>query len=225
MIRALALGLLAATAVSSAMAADLIVEEDVAEVAMAAAYDWNGGYVGAFGGYGWGDTTWDGIGLGQVPFDLTGWIAGVDVGANFQTGSFVLGVEGDVAWTNMGGSAGCPPGLFECSTDINWLATLRARAGFAADAVLVYATAGVAAADVTSDSPPFTPDLAFDSTYFGWTAGAGVEVGVSEQVSLKAEYLYTDLGSQTDTDDILDIGDVEVPIAFHSVRVGANFHF
>jgi outer membrane immunogenic protein len=227
MIRALMLGLLAAAASTSAMAADLIVEEDVAAEAMAAAHDWNGGYVGVFGGYGWGDASQLPSAGAPAEYPISGWLLGVDAGANFQTGNFVLGVEGDVAWANISGSEPCPVAIYTCSTDIDWVATLRGRAGVAADAVLLYATAGLAVASVVSDTDPFTPGAAFEATYVGWTAGAGVEVAVSDNVSLKAEYLYTDLGSQTDTDEILGGPgvDVEVPITFHAIKAGVNFAF
>lgn len=225
MIRALALGLLVATAVSSAMAADLIVDEPVAEAALAAAHDWNGAYVGAFVGYGWGTSAFTGGAGTSVDVPIDGWLAGVNVGANFQTGSFVLGVEGDVAWSGISGSVDCSNPAFDCETSIGWLGTLRARAGFAADTFLVYGTAGLAVADVSSDTPPATPGETFDSTYVGWTVGAGVEAAITEDISLKAEYLYVDLGEQTDTNTILDAPDTTVAVTAHTAKAGLNFHF
>lgn len=215
---------LAAAMSSAVMAADLIVDEPVAVEAMAAAYDWNGAYVGAFAGYGAGTTTFDFITPAtSVDISTTGWLAGGTIGANFQNGSFVLGVEGDVAWSNIGGTELCPNPAFDCSSTINWLATLRGRAGFAADAVLLYATAGLAVGSVTSDSE-FNGD--FESSHVGWAAGAGVEVGVTEDISLKAEYLYVDLGTQTDDGGILSgITDTDVSVTAHTVKAGINFHF
>jgi outer membrane immunogenic protein len=205
-------------------AADLVIEAP-AEMVVDSSYDWSGMYVGGFAGYSAGDITWDFIGVGPLDVELSGWTAGLTLGANAQDGSFVYGVEGDIAWADIGGSSGCPPATYDCTTDIGWLGTLRGRAGFAADAFLVYATAGIAAAGVSSDSAPWTPGESFDETYFGWTAGAGVEVGVTEDISLKAEYLYTDLGSKTAEAGLLAAGEIEVPVSFHTVRVGANFHF
>lgn len=227
MIRVALGGLALAATMSSAVAADLIVDEPIYEAAIAAAYDWNGGYVGGFVGYGWGESFFDFSPEDDIdaPVEITGWLVGVTAGANFQSGAFVLGVEGDIAWSDIAGAAGCPDGGFECTTDIHWLGTLRGRAGFAADALLVYATAGLAVADVESDSDPYTPGLTYSSTYVGWTAGGGVEVGLDENVSLKAEYLYTDLGTQTDTDLILDGTDTTVGVTLHTVKAGINFQF
>jgi outer membrane immunogenic protein len=223
MIRAMALGLLAATAVSSAMAADLIVDEPTADVA-ASSYDWNGAYIGAFAGYGAGTTTFDFLYYpSSVDIDTSGWLVGGTVGANFQNGNFVLGVEGDVAWSDIGNTEFCPNPSYDCSSSIDWLATLRGRAGFAADAVLLYATAGLAVGGVTSDT---TYNGEFSSTHFGWAAGFGAEVGVTEDVSIKAEYLYVDLGTQTDDDYILDPNPpVDVSPVAHTAKVGVNFHF
>lgn len=209
---------------NAVMAADLIVDEPVATEAMAAAYDWNGAYAGAFVGYGAGTTTFDFITPAtSVDISTSGWLVGGVLGANFQTGSFVLGVEGDVAWADISGSELCPNPGFDCSSSINWLATLRGRAGFAADAFLLYATAGLAVGGVTSNDE-FNGD--FDSTHVGWAAGAGVEVGVTENISLKAEYLYVDLGTQTDDSGILSgITDTDVSVTAHTVKAGINFHF
>lgn len=227
MIRALTIGLLASMAATSVMAADLIVEEDVAVEAMAAAHDWNGAYVGVFGGYGWGDADW-GTGWNlTVPLD--GWLLGGTVGANFQSDNLVFGVEGDLAWSDIGGVTDCPNPNFDCTTDINWLGTLRGRVGFAADAALIYATAGLAIAgvenaddDTTNAAPPFVSS----NTYVGWTAGAGVEFAVSDNMTVKAEYLYVDLGEQTITAADMNVGaDSTVGITAHTAKVGLNFAF
>lgn len=227
MIRALVLGLLAATAVSSAVAADLIVEEPIYEAAVTAAHDWNGAYVGVFGGYGWGDAEW-GTGW-DLTVPLDGWLLGGTVGANFQSDSFVFGVEGDLAWSDIGGVTECPNVVFDCTTDINWLGTLRGRVGFAADAALIYATAGVAIAGVENaddNTANVAPPFVSSNTYVGWTAGAGVEFAVSDNMTVKAEYLYVDLGEQTITAADMDVGsDSTVSITAHTAKVGLNFAF
>ena len=85
------------------------------------AYNWNGSYVGAQLGYGWGEaanagSTWDANGL-------TG---GVFAGYNFvPSTNFVVGVEGDISASGMSGTLG---GI---KVSNPWDATLRARARFA----------------------------------------------------------------------------------------------
>lgn len=225
MIRALTLGLLAAVATTSVMAADLIVEEPIAVEALAAAHDWNGAYVGVFAGYGSGNAEWGAFFDLDVP--VAGWLAGGTVGANFQADSLVFGVEGDLAWSGIGGNVACPTPTFDCSTNINWLGTLRGRAGFAADAALLYVTAGlaVAAVDSATEDPPAAADV-FSSTYVGWAAGAGVEFAVTDDVSIKAEYLYVDLGTQTSPAADLGAGaDTPIAITAHTAKVGLNWGF
>ena len=58
---------------------------------------------------------------------------GGTVGCNYQTGQWVLGLEGDLSWTNMRGSAveaAAFPATFSSETRENWLATVRGRLGW-----------------------------------------------------------------------------------------------
>lgn len=240
MIRALTIGLLVAVATTSAMAADLIVEQPQAEVA-AAAYDWNGAYVGVFGGWASGESTQDIIvntlpfGIGDATFGIDGWLLGAAAGANFQMDQFVLGVEGDIAWSNVTGQNLVVDDLWQ--TDVNWLGTLRGRAGFAADSFLFYGTAGLAVGSVhvqngdTDNGTTFIPGIGYaetDVTAVGYVVGAGVEVAVADNISLKAEYTYTDLGT-TDFEAPVTTGGADqegtVDVNLHSIKVGLNFGF
>lgn len=223
MIRAFALGLLAAVATTSVMAADLIVEEPIAEVALAS-YDWNGFYVGAQVGGGWGTFDREIIPTPdfQNSFDASGWLVGVHAGANFQMDSFVLGIEGDVNWTNISGDDAGAGGTLDTVT-INALGSLRARAGFAIDSVLLYATAGIAAGSVTAENLSGVP-TEVSAVHVGWTAGLGAEVGVTEDIRLRAEYRYYDLGTQ---EYLFDggISDHQYTVKAHTATVGLSFAF
>ena len=83
------------------------------------AYNWSGFYIGAHGGYGFGDGAFD-----------DGIVIGGQIGVNWQWNSFVLGVEGDGSWVDFGGA--------------DAIGSARLRGGFAFDRVLVYATGGAA---------------------------------------------------------------------------------
>ena len=72
------------------------------------------------------------------------------------------------------------------------LATARGRLGFAFDRFLPYFTGGLALGDINA-TPPGLPGGSI--TNAGWTVGAGLEVGLVSNVSVKAEYLYVDLGN------------------------------
>lgn len=146
----------------------------------------------------------------------SGGVAGGQLGCNWQSGQFVFGGEADIDWANLKGSqsintagvAGFVPGFFSSSSNLQWLGTVRGRIGFspaAADHWLFYATGGLAYGSVnynTSFAFPTTLDfqnLASTNTQAGWTAGAGVEWAFANNWTVKAEYLYVDLGNRTFT--------------------------
>ena len=70
-------------------------------------YNWGGVYVGINGGYGFGSSDWSSSATASSTgnFNIQGPLAGGTVGANFQTGQFVFGIEGDGDWSNIKGSA------------------------------------------------------------------------------------------------------------------------
>lgn len=216
------LSLLAGVAVlsmaSAASAADLLVRDQPSMpgfVDMGSSGAWDGAYVGGFVGYGWGTLHDDAVAtLSSSELDLSGWTVGATLGANFTVAQgFVLGAAGDIAWS---GISGYDTGT-NVDYDINWTGSLRGRAGFDAGAFMPYLTAGLAFAGATAS------DTGVDSTqmHFGWTAGAGVEVAVADQVSLDLQYRYSDYGSAT-----YDLPtDTELSINTHAITAGVNFKF
>jgi outer membrane immunogenic protein len=229
---------------SSAYAADLIIDEAPAPIVSAAAYDWTGVYVGASAGFATGTVDWTGdyydasdvlLGGEEGEFDVSGWTLGVNAGANVQFDSFVLGVEGDISWANISGE-GDPIDPMAVdpsvpSTQLDWIGSIRARAGIAIDQVLLYGTAGFAFAGGTLDITNLDgagDDRSADITATGWTAGLGAEVAVTENVSIKGEYLYTALtADEVEFGDVLpaDYLAVNSDFASHSFKVGVNFGF
>jgi outer membrane immunogenic protein len=109
------------------------------------------------------------------------------------------------------------------NTRINWLGTVRGRIGYAFDRFLPYITGGVAFGGVRGAYAVTTPAGAFTATgsdtNFGWTLGGGLEYAFTPNLSLKAEYLYVDLGDVTPT----PLHNVDV--TSHVVRAGLNFRF
>jgi opacity protein-like surface antigen len=222
----LAAAALAAFVASPALAADLIVEQD-AGIIEAAPGDWSGFYAGAFGSYATGTATTEATVTDEI--DLSGGLFGAAVGVNFQVDNFVLGIEGDLAWSGVEGSAVCAlnPG-FDCAGSIDWLSTVRGRAGVALDNVLLYATAGIAIAGGSATVTP-APALAtgeFSDTFVGWTAGIGGEIKLTDTISARAEYAYTDLGHRTaPAGTLTTLGDTDITATLHSVKLGLNFAF
>lgn len=217
MLSRIALGAAVALLSTSVMAADLIIDEPAA-VIPTSAFDWSGFYVGAHAGWATGSVLADPI---DAPDETTatGWLLGVQAGANAQFDTFVLGVEGDIAWTNITNEDEILLPAYGL-TDVNWLASLRGRAGVAFDQVLLYATAGIAGAGVTFNDLD-AAEGSLDGTHFGWTAGIGAEVAITETISAKVEYLYYDFGAVT-----YDLGDPDdVSFNLHTIKAGLNFHF
>ena len=221
----LAVAAVAAPAASPAVAADLIIADDVGVAPVSD--DWSGFYAGVFGGYAAGTAVTVASVTDEI--DVSGGLAGVAIGANYQLDSFVLGVEGDLAWSGVSGSAICAlnPG-FECAGTLDWISTLRARAGVAFDQALIYATAGIAVAGATATVTP-APPLAtgeYSDTFIGWTAGIGGEVKLTDTISARAEYAYTDLGRRIAPEGTLTTtGATNVSATLHSVKLGLNFAF
>ena len=216
------LALAALAAAPSAQAADLgLAPLYKAPPPATAAYNWSGFYLGANGGGAFGDSRWQGTGNGKV--DLSGGMAGGTAGFNWQTGSVVLGVEGDIDWGGLSGStasAACPGG--SCGSSETWLSTVRGRAGYAFDRFLPYVTGGLAVGDIRAATPGLPGGSA---TNTGWTVGGGVEFALPGNWSAKAEYLHVDLGSFNCGAGCGGTPNENVALRENVFRAGVNYHF
>lgn len=210
------------SAAGAANAADLIVDEPAMAVP-AATGDWTGAYVGGHIGWVSGNVDWETLPTPGLTgsYSLGGWLLGAQGGYNWQMDTFVLGVEGDVSLGDIVSDEDLS-GFID--RQINWEASLRARAGVSFDAILLYATAGVAVANSTSELFGIVDDT---QTHVGWTVGVGVEAMVADNVSAKLEYRYSDFGSQQyDFFTLIPPGlSTESSITQHSLTAGVNFHF
>jgi outer membrane immunogenic protein len=170
-------------------------------------YNWGGIYLGINGGYAFGSV--NPSPAGAVSFSPNGFLGGGTVGANFQAGAFVFGVEGDVDYSSVNASipAADGGGTFKSQ----WIATARGRAGYAIDRVLLYVTGGGAFANV--QGPGFT------DTGTGWTAGGGVEFALAQNWTAKAEYLFVDIPSASIP------GGASLKFTESLARVGVNYKF
>jgi outer membrane immunogenic protein len=209
---AAAFGLVALIGVIPANAADAVVEEPpvpAAPMEQPPLNTWSGPYAGISLGYGFSGRT-------ETPatdIDTDGFIGGAFGGYNFQNGMFVFGGEVDLNYAGLKGDA---LGT-ESRSGID--GSLRARLGVAAtDNVLIYGTAGGAAQSLKIEDA-FGSDR---NTLLGWTAGAGVDVKVTENVFGRVEYRYTDFGS---TDFNTGSGSQSVSSRDNRVMFGVGMKF
>jgi len=137
---------------------------------------WQGLYAG--GNVGWG---WSG--------DASGVIGGGQIGYNWQSKQFVYGVEGDISAADIGTSVGGP--FFNFSASIDWLTTVRGRAGVLVQPnLLIYATAGVGVVHWQAHANAFgIPLVETSGNETGFVFGIGVESQWSERMSWRLEYL------------------------------------
>ena len=188
-------------------------------------YNWSGFYLGlnAGGAFGINTMTASGGG-GSASVKEPGFLGGAQVGANYKTGPVVWGFEADYDASTQNKSL--PAGILTGSTSQTpWFATLRGRVGMAFDRTLVYGTAGGAAGELRSivNIPAGTTSTTV--TYGTWIAGAGVEYGITDNLSARVEYLYLDKNNIATG----VIGPPATQITTHLqdnlVRAGLNYRF
>lgn len=221
--------------------------------------NWSGFYIGGHAGKGWGK--WDGpISYDdhnhawpqpQYTFDASGgsmdgqeWLGGLQVGANYQTGAWVFGIEADVSWTDMTGSGSFTPypnnedsPAWAINTKLDMMGTVRGRLGYATGPMLLYATGGMAWGTTESSIVPDYGTYAgghgtSDQTHIGWAAGGGVEWALGSNWTMRAEYLFIDLGEKdyaytgkTISGGAYDTDHYHADLQIHTARMGINYRF
>ena len=171
-------------------------------------FNWNGIYIGGNGGIGWGRKCWNFQGTAAAPanvdegcFDITGGVAGGQIGVNFQTGRFLFGLEFQGDWARLDGnrtSGATQFAAFNNRSQIDGFATFTGRLGYVLDTNLIYVKGGgVWARDRHTIRTTTTDVLSATESRFGWTVGGGYEFGFGPNWSLAFEYDYLALGTKT----------------------------
>ncbi len=170
----------------------------------------NGCYIGVNAGGGFDDTEvitqFNDVLVADI--DNEGFVGGLHIGCNNQYESdFLLGLEGDLTF----------------GEDEDVQGSIRIRWGIVDDNVLYYATLGVSVSDTeyTILAPGFFDEI--DDTQFGVVAGAGIELKVSDNLSLGLEGLYYNYGTEDHFDPAT--GHVSVEQDVGVVRGRLTFHF
>lgn len=196
---------------------------------------WPGAYIGLHIGYGAGGSDGffdDNDPVGEFEFDPiepSGFAFGAQIGYLWRaTSDVVVGVELDGTYfghsdrvgildtTGSNPNATDGAGFQFGETEINWLASLRARAGFTFDRIMPFATAGVGLVNydfVLDDAGGGSGGggapgrAAFDDTAFAPVVGAGVEWLITDDVMIKFDGLYYFVNEDIDLDGAIPDAD------------------
>ena len=183
---------------------------------------------------------------GGLGSQSAGFLGGGQAGYNWQTGAFVLGVETDFDGTTLSkstNSTGAPflgtgvPALLlgdtlsiHAKSSLSWLGTTRGRVGFVVtpdNRLMIYATGGVAYGGGSSNFSVFDAATGSfwsgnpSSTRVGWTIGGGLEYALTNNITIKGEYLYADLGSSS----FNSLGNTAALINFPGVAVSGKIDY
>ena len=189
---------------------------------------WNGLYVGLNGGYAWQDIggTFDGTGTvtNLTGIDLNSAIVGGQIGYNWQSGQFLLGVEFDAMTLAGGGeniNVASAPNAAVVGADMNHLASVRARLGWAINNWLLFGSVGwgFSEFEFTENVPAtgFAGKVRLEDS--GLVYGGGVEWMLAYGVSVRAEYLRYDLGDSSPLASTFPSVDPGDRIAFDNIDV------
>jgi outer membrane immunogenic protein len=244
----LTFGLVTSAAVAPARAADIAVPGPSyypKSIPPPAVYDWTGVYLGFHVGGGILTDSVSQNGAAPSGFNLAnsgslrpaGVLGGAQIGANYEFAPWVVGVEG--SWTS---SAISGSTLIPCSgpcaagavvqerftSHALWFAALTGRAGYAANDWLFYAKAGGAwlhvsyTEDLIAIGGPTAASQVISDNRTGFTAGAGIEFGLVENLSGKIEYDFYGFGTKNYN---FAITPVSVRSNLHALTVGLNYRF
>jgi outer membrane immunogenic protein len=247
---------LVAFASSVAAAADMPIKATPA----APPYQWTGCYLGLNGGVGASAsnfTTTVGPGTyllvadpGEVTNDGTGsanasnLLGGGQAGCNWQTGTLVVGLEGDFDYfrskSNFYNNTNTLPTsgnsfVIGQSLTTDYLSTVRPRIGIAADRNFAYITGGAAftKANYTesyADGAGGTGITSGSGFLTGWTAGVGWEYAWTDHWMLRFEYLYSAFPTTSATGVITGPGGSNAlhgsaDLVLQVLRAGVNYKF
>jgi len=176
-------------------------------------FNWTGFYAGANLSYAWGDFRTGGTGVRLN--DAHGFGGGIQAGYNLQYDPLVVGIEGELGYANSTDKFAGGKGT------LGWRGSLTPRVGFAIDRFLPYVKAGLAGGDVEFKGVGGLGGTD-SSVLWGWTAGVGAEYAVTNNVSVRLEYDYTDLGKDT---FINGAGAFKGGYKGSDIKLGVNYKF
>ena len=201
-------------------------------------FSWTGAYVGLFGGFAVSDVEvedadgFNGEAGRSFDYRIDGFYLGGLAGYNYEMGLLVFGAEGELATLDLDDSERDPEGnggVAGIETDL--YAAVTGRVGLSIDRFLGYAKGGVAFADFEASfrDDALTGESDEQEWLTGWTVGAGVEMAVNPNFSLRGEYTFTEFDdplSNTASDELGQEFEVEQELdGLHLGKFIASYRF
>ncbi|MBL4758697.1 MAG: outer membrane beta-barrel protein, partial [Rhizobiales bacterium] len=162
---------------------------------------WTGAYVGAFVGAGGvvNNVEIPGLGAGNLNgLGGEGVLGGFMAGYNYQVSpNFVVGLQGDVGWSNMDIELNIPGIPLTASAGPGFLASLSLRAGWlSSENTMWYVLGGYSHAEFEASLVTPGPVVSVKQTYNGFHLGTGMETKISENMTARVEYRYTQFAGE-----------------------------
>lgn len=219
---------------SAAVAADLPSVKAAPYIPPPPVFTWDGWHIGIIGGYGGGPVSSETIfytpavnGIVNYSVGTSGWLVGYEAGYNWQfSNNIVVGYESEFSYADVSSSNrfGAP------QPQLQWFGAEKLRFGYAMGRFLPYITGGLAYGQTRVSGFETFAGAVFPvsgSTWqAGWTVGAGLEYAVWDNVSVKAEYLFTHLKGPRGAGASYTFGAAQTfqgrDFETHLARVGVN---
>ncbi len=181
--------------------------------------DWSGTYFGATIGGLLSSTDLDGALDSEI--DSNSYVLSGHAGTNYQIGAVVFGGEIDASTTDVDDRTQSAGGV-TTQTSVDWLASVRLRAGVAVDNFLLYGTGGVAltTSDVEIKAPGFS--AASKELHAGYVIGAGAEMAIVDGVNARVEALHYGFSGET---ILTPSGSSNLNLDVTTVRAGLSLKF
>ena len=214
----------------SALAADMPVLRQ-STVIPVPVYSWSGFYVGAHGGWGFGNVHFRNTVADLVDHTMDGGLAGGHIGYNWQmSSSWLFGLEASGTWSGVKKTAVGPFEDFlddRWTTEVKWLATFTPRIGVTISSWMWYLKGGVAFAEISHRLESSIGPVSFETsdTKVGWTAGFGGELLLGSNWILGIEGNYYAFGSQSANSGIENFPNHDFDVTMWSVLGRVSYKF